>query len=210
MRSECLVLAPLIAVVACACGNGAPADDVLAVSATLPGPGGDVVVDFSDARSRGEWWPCDGRLTAQACVDDAHVNVFVSLPVVDRVEELGSTICVQDGAASGAFEILKNRFDNLADARIPDDVSAFVVVGSDADGDGFTEDVEGETAGAARVLEGTIEIFSLNGFDQPLSLRLTGTVEGGAAVEVTFLGPMSVPAVVPPPEGPGTCVTPET
>jgi hypothetical protein len=199
----------VLALLGTACGNGAPADDVLSVRGTLPGPGGDVAVDFSDGRSRGEWWPCDGRLTAQACVDDAHVNVFLSLPVVDRVEELGSTICVQDGSASGAFEILKNRYDNLADARIPDDVSAFVVVGSDTDGDGFVEDIEGETAGAARVLEGTIEIFSLNGFDQPLSMRLTGTVEGGEAVEVTFLGAMSVPAVVPPPEGPGTCVASE-
>jgi hypothetical protein len=207
MRSERLALFSLL--VLGACGNGAPTDDVLAVKATLPGPGGDVVVDFRDGRSRGEWWPCDGRLTAQACVDDAHVTVFLSLPVVDRVEELGSTICVQDGTASGAFEILKNRYDNLADARIPADVSAFVVVGSDADGDGFIEDIDGETLGASRVLEGTIEIFSLNGFDEPLSLRLTGTVEGGAPVEVIFLGPMSVPAVVPPPEGPGTCVAPE-
>ena len=33
--------------------------------------------------------------------------------------------------------------------------------------------------------------------------------EGGAPIEVTFLGPMSVPAVVPPPEGPETCVAPE-
>jgi hypothetical protein len=192
-----------------ACGNGAPTDEVLALTTTLPGPDGEVAVDFRDGRSRGEWWPCDGRLTAQTCVGDAHVNVFLSLPVVDRVEELGSTICVQDGAASGAFEILKNRYDNLADARIPEDVSAIIVVGSDADGDGFVEDVDGETAGAGLVVEGTIELFSLNGFDQPLSLRLTGTVEGGAPIEVTFLGPMSVPAVVPPPEGPETCVAPE-
>lgn len=207
MRSEIFARVVVVLVLA-GCGNGAPVDDTLTVRGRLPGPDGSVDVDYKDAAARGEWWPCDGRLTARACVGDAHVNVYLSLPVVDRVEELGFNLCVQDGVASGAFEILKNRFDNLADARVPDDVSAFVVVGSDADGDGFVEDIPGETLGAARVVDGTIEIFSLNGFDAPLSMRLRGTVEGGDDVEVTFLGPMSVPAVVPPPDGPGSCVTP--
>lgn len=191
------------------CGNGAPSQDVFAVTGTLPGPdGADVVIEYSDPAARGEWWPCDGRLTAPTCVGDAHVNVFLSIPIVDRVEELGFNLCVQDGVASGAFEILQDRYKNLADARVPDDVQVLVVVGSDTDGDGFVENIAGETTAAARVVEGTIEIFSLNGFDEPLSMRLTGTVEGGEPIEVTFLGAMTVPAVVPPPDGPSTCVAP--
>jgi len=187
--------------------NSAPTTDVLSVAGRLPGPAGAIEVDFSDARSRGEWWPCDGRLTAQACVGDAHVNVFLGLPVFASVDELGANRCVFDGVASGAFEILQNRFDNNQDATIPGDVSAFILVGSDANGDGFvaTEDAA-ETDGIARVVEGTLTLFSLTGFDAPLSMRLAGTTEAGDEVDVTFLGPMTVPATVPPLEGPATCV----
>jgi hypothetical protein len=192
-------------VVLAGCNNGAPATNVLSLSATLPGPGGEVVIDYEDDESRGEWWPCDARLTARACVGDAHVAVFFSLPVVDRLAELGSTICVDGDVASGAYEIFKDRYDNLADARIPEDVSAFVVVGSDADGDGVIETLAPETHGAARVVEGRVEIFALTGFDAPLSLRLTGTTENGEPVAVTFLGPMTVPAAIPGPEGPASC-----
>ena len=84
------------------CSN-APSVDVLRVTGSLDGPNGPVDVAFEDSGSRGEWWPCDGRLTAQACIGGAHVNVFFSLPVVDSVQELGSTICVEDGIAHGAF-----------------------------------------------------------------------------------------------------------
>lgn len=202
MRNTCWGTAMLMMA---ACNNGAPSSDVLSVSATLPGPGGEVVVDYEDAESRGEWWPCDARLTAEACVGDAHVAIFLSIPVVNRLAELGSTICVQDGVPSGAYEILADRFSNLADARIPEDLSAFVVVGSDVDGDGVVEDLVPEMRGASQVVEGRVEIFALTGFDSPLSVRLTGATENGATVAATFLGPMNVPEEVPAPEGPTTC-----
>lgn len=210
MRSEvvarCLVGLAACVVAGVGCSD-APTTDVLSVAGRVSGPAGAIEVDFSDARSRGEWWPCDGRLTAQACVGDAHVNVFLGLPVFESVDELGANRCVFDGVASGAFEILKNRFDNNQDAVIPGDVSAFILVGSDDNGDGFiaTEDAA-ETDGIARVVEGTLTLFSLTGFDAPLSMRLAGTTEAGDDVDVTFLGPMTVPAVVPPLEGPATCV----
>jgi hypothetical protein len=198
-------LAGLVAAnVAC---NQAPATDVFSVAGRLPGPGGAVEVDFSDARSRGEWWPCEGRLTAQACVGDAHVNVFLGLPVFESVDDLGADRCVFNGVASGAFEILKNRFDNNQDATVPRDVSAFILVGSDDNGDGFVATKNtAETTGIARVVGGTLTLFSLTGFDAPLSMRLEGKTEAGDDVDVTFLGPMTVPTVVPPLEGPATCV----
>ncbi len=34
------------------CNNGAPATNVLSLSATLPGPGGEVVIDYEDDESR--------------------------------------------------------------------------------------------------------------------------------------------------------------
>jgi hypothetical protein len=209
MRSKNIASAIVVSTVMVVLGgcSNAPSSEVLAVKGALQGPDGALDVDYSDARSRGEWWPCDGRLTAQACVDGAHVNVFFSLPVVNRVEELGSTICVEDGVAQGAFEILERRFKAGQDASVGDDVSVFVVVGSDENDDAFQNpDDPAENAGSAFLSSGTIELFSLNGFDQPLSMHLSGENEEGDVVDVTFLGPMTVPAVVPPPESSATCV----
>jgi hypothetical protein len=208
MSSDAAVVAlGVLMVIGASSCDPAPSEPVLRIQARLPGPGGATDVDFRDSRSRGEWWPCDGRLTAQACVGDAHVNVFLSLPTFQSVDELGGSRCVFDGVASGAFEILRARFDNNQDALVPDDVSAFILVGSDDNGDGFvaTEDAA-ETTGITRVARGTLTLFSLTGFDAPLSMRLEGTTDAGDDVDVTFLGPMTVPAMVVPLEGPATCV----
>jgi hypothetical protein len=201
-----VVLGVLMVIGVSSC-DPAPSEPVLRIQARLPGPGGATDVDFRDSRSRGEWWPCDGRLTAQACVGDAHVNVFLSLPTFQSIDELGGSRCVFDGVASGAFEILQARFDNNQDALVPDDVSAFILVGSDANGDGFVAagDVA-ETTGVTRVARGVLTLFSLTGFDAPLSIRLEGTTDAGDDVDVSFLGPMTVPAAVLPLEGPATCV----
>jgi len=207
LSSQRLILAGALAVqLGAGCGVPAPTEDVLSVRGSFNGPTGLVDVDFSDGGSRGEWWPCDGRLTAQACVGDAHVNVFLGLPVFRELSELGGDRCVFDGVASGAFEILERKFDNNQDAKVPDDVSAFVLVGSDADGDGFVETNDGdETVAAGRILSGDITLFSLTGFDAPLALHLVGSTDAGTSIDVTFLGPMTVPAVVPALEGPDTC-----
>ena len=91
MRFESRAFAPL-ALAACAASavactsddDALPKEDVLRVEGTLPGPNGPQGLSFRDARSRGEWWPCDARFTAQACVDDGdrsyHVNVFIGRP----------------------------------------------------------------------------------------------------------------------------------
>ncbi len=201
-----VVLGVLMVIGAVSC-DPAPSDPVLRIQARLPGPGGATDIDFRDSRSRGEWWPCDGRLTAQACVGDAHVNVFLSLPTFQSIDELGGSRCVFDGVASGAFEILQARFDNNQDALVPDDVSAFILVGSDDNGDGFVAAGDAaETTGVTRIARGALTLFSLTGFDAPLSIRLAGTTDAGDDVDVSFLGPMTVPAAVLPLEGPATCV----
>ena len=201
-----VVLGVLMVIGAVSC-DPAPSDPVLRIQARLPGPGGATDIDFRDSRSRGEWWPCDGRLTAQACVGDAHVNVFLSLPIFQSIDELGGSRCVFDGVASGAFEILQARFDNNQDALVPDDVSAFILVGSDDNGDGFVAAGDAaETTGVTRIARGALTLFSLTGFDAPLSIRLAGTTDAGDDVDVSFLGPMTVPAAVLPLEGPATCV----
>ena len=211
-RSAVVVVVALIS----ACDPQPPANDVLAVSGNLQGPAGAVDVAFSDPRSRGEWWPCDLRMTNQACVNDDdggrfHVGAFIGLPGHDELADLGGSDCVVDGAAQGAFEILRLKFDAGDPALIPDDVSAFVLLGSDVDGDGSADLADGsETRAAARIVSGTVEIGTLFGFLEPLSLRLTGTTaadtEEGAPVVVEFRGPMSNPALVPGLEPPATCV----
>ncbi|MDP2339931.1 MAG: hypothetical protein Q8O67_03150 [Deltaproteobacteria bacterium] len=198
-----------------ACDPQPPATDVLRVQGTMAGPDGDVDVTFADVRSRGEWWPCDGRLTAQACVDGAparqgnkfHVGVFLGRPEIEDISQLGANGCVVDGAAQGAFEILRLKFDALDPAIIPDDITAFVLIGSDVDGDGSADlqDAE-ETRAAARIVSGEVEIGTLLGFEEPFAFRLTGKTEEGEDVVVEFRGPMSNPALVPGLEAPSTCI----
>ena len=204
-----VVVVAFCCVVCCvACDPQPPGSDVLRVQGTLPGPDGAVDVDFADLRSRGEWWPCDARMTAQLCVDDEfHVGVFLGLPAHDDVSNLGGGSCAVDGVAQGAFEILRSKFDAGDAALVGDDVSAFVLIGSDVDGDG-SADLEdpGETRAVTRVVQGRVEIGTLFGFEEPFSFRLTGQTEAGDDVVVEFRGEMSNPPLVPGLEAPTTCV----
>jgi hypothetical protein len=198
------------------CPEAPPTTDVLTLSGALSGPGGDVDVDFSDAASRGEWWPCEARLTATACVSEGggqhHVNVFIARPEIDDIASLGGTGCVVDGAAQGAFEILRAAFGSASgEAVIGEDVNVFVLVGSDVDGDGSADlDDDGETFAVAKLSGGTVGLVSLQDFTDPLSLRIDGAAEGvDGDVTVVFLGPMTNPQVIAPLEPPTTCVAPE-
>lgn len=192
------------------CDPAPPTSDVLHIQGTLKGPGGDANIDFSDTRSKGEWWPCDARLTAQACVDDEfHVGVFIGRPERQDVSELGGNDCVVEGEPQGAFEILRSKFDDAGTAKIGEDVSAFVLIGSDKNGDQSADvDDEEETRAVAVVSEGTIEMAALNGFEDPFSMRLSGKADGNDVV-VDFLGPMSNPALVPGLEPATSCVVTE-
>ncbi len=194
----------------CACDPQPPASEVLRVQGDLTGPEGSVDVAFDDPRARGEWWPCDARLTSQACVDDDfHVGVFLGLPTHDDISDLGGNACVVEGEAQGAFEILRLKFDAGDTPLIPDDVSAFVLIASDVDGDGSADlDSAAETHAAARISVGSIDIGTLFGFEETFSLRLTGTTEEDEDVVVEFRGEMTNPALVPGLEAPATCVGP--
>ncbi len=208
-------VAAVVAVVAgmAACDPQPPTTDVLRVDGALPGVGGDdVTVAFSDVRSRGEWWPCDARLTAQACVDDDeegrfHVNVFLGMPFRDAVADLGAQDCVVDGAAQGAFEILRDGFDHGGHSTIGTDISAFVVVASDLDDDGTADLDDGaETLAVTQLVSGDVEMSTLQGFEDPFAFRLTGKTETDRDVVVEFRGPMSNPRLVAGLEPATTCV----
>lgn len=210
MNASCL-LAVVIAAgfVGAACAPGLPGDDVLRVQGTLEGPGGNVDVAFDDARSKGEWWPCESRFTAQSCVDgdggSFHVNVFVGRPELKGIDELGGNDCVVEGEPQGAFEIL--RAGSGRPSVIGEDVSAFVVIASDVDGNGSADlDVADETLGTAVVESGTMETTRLAEFDEVFAFRLTGKTSDDHDVVIEFFGDMTNPAVLPGLEPATTCV----
>lgn len=198
----------VIVVAAASCQPQPPAADLLRVQGALQGPAGAVDVDFADVRTRGEWWPCDVRLTTQACVEgDFHVGVFLGLPAHDDLSDLGRNTCTVDGVAQGAFEILQSKFDRGDPALIPDDISAFALIGSDGDGDGSADLANpDETHASTHIVEGAVEIGTLFGFEEPFSFRLTGQNDQGQDVVVEYRGAMSNPALVPGLEAPSTCV----
>lgn len=202
------VAAVAVIVVGGACAPALPAEDVLHLQGTVEGPGGPANLDFSDTRSKGEWWPCDARFTAQACVADGeknfHVNVFVARPEITEVKDLGGDACVVDGEPQGAFEVLR------AGAGRPfvvgEDVSAFVLVASDEDGNGAASlDDDAETLAVAAVESGSIETSRLQNFDDVFAFRLTGKADGNDVV-VEFHGATANPLVVPGLEPAGSCV----
>lgn len=207
MNSKACALFFVCAAGTVSCDGGPPTTDILSIKGTLRGPIGEDNIDFSDTRSKGEWWPCDARLTAQTCVDDEfHVGVFIGRPELDGVADLGGNGCVVDGEPQGAYEILRSKFDDFGTAEIGVDVSAFVVIASDKDGDQSADvDSADESKAIAVIDDGKIEMSALAGFEDPFAMRLTGTADGNDVV-VDFLGPMSNPGFIPGLEASTTCV----
>lgn len=169
-----------------------------------------VEVTFDSDNARGEWWTCELRLTAESCVGDHHVNVWLAMPGSTTFDLLGQPTCVTDGVAFGAFEQLTAELDAGDPVLVPDDLEVLVLLASDVDGDG-TADLanDDETSAASRLASGTVEIVSLGSFDDPVSLRIAGKTVGGVDVAIDVQGDT---APVPNP-GPldvaRTCVAPE-
>ncbi len=202
MTARVLALAALVA-------TGCPAvppEDTFTLSGDLErdGVGGSsstaVAVDFGSKNARGEWWSCDLRLTANACVGQHHVNVYLALPSVVDFDGLGHAACVGgDGQPWGAYELLMQKTDDGEPITIPGDVSVLALVASDVDGDGAADLADDtETTAATRLMDGEVEVLHIGSFDDPVSLRVTGTTATGNAVSAEFSGPTS-PAPNPPP-----------
>jgi hypothetical protein len=164
-----------------------------------------VVVDYLSDGSRGEWWPCDLRMTAQGCVDGKHVNVYAALPNVTSIDGLARNACVVDGVPYGVYELIDDtREDELA---LGTEVNAFVLVASNVNepaGADLSDDEE--THAASRLVSGTLSIFEKGRPDEPLYVKLVGRTAAGRDVTVEFNGPMSAPLTIPPLESPSTCV----
>ena len=165
---------------------------------------GQVDVDFTSSPARGEWWPCDLRLTSQACIGEHHVNVFLSLPEVSDFALIGGTSCVQDGVPFGLLEVMQQK--GRGTYTIGADISAFVLVASDTDdAPGVLFNSDAETTAATRITAGAVTVTGLAGRDG-ITLTMDFTTADGHEVTGSFSGPTSLPAVVPTIEGPSTCV----
>lgn len=216
------MMAPRMLVLAGALGGVAllgacpdlPAEDTLTLAGDLERDGvaggstTAVAVDFGSKNARGEWWSCDLRLTANACVGEHHVNLYVALPSVTSFDGLGRPGCVgASGQPYGAFEMLADKTAEGEPVTIPGDATVLALVASDLDGDGaadLADDVE--TTAASRLTEGSVTVLGIGSFDDPLSVRIEGSTANGNAVSAEFSGPTSPVPNPPPLDVARTCV----
>jgi len=167
-----------------------------------------VSVDYASTDPRGEWWPCDLRMTALACVGDHHVNVYVSLPEVADLDGVARNGCVVDGRAYGVFELFEHeRGGTKKTWNLGTELQAFVVIASDVDdvpGAELTRD--DEATAASRIATGTLTVQFFQDLDSRLHVSIEGETTQGRAVDIDFNGPMSAPGNIPVLESPATCV----
>src|SRR5688572_18115353 len=194
----------------CGCEPVAGASELI-VQGTLCGPGQDCDVnvctrdlDVDDASARGEWWPCDAWLTAAGCIrDEFHVNVFFGPPGAASVADLGGASC-----AEGVHEIFARAAEEGTDPVLDVDFTAFVLIGSDVDGDGAANQCdEDETFAASKLEAGPLPQLRIASID-PLGIRLEAQSDRGLAVVVDYRGPMVVKEAATPLEAPAACVEP--
>ena len=215
MRARAVAFAPFVALLA-GCPH-LPAAEVLSVQGQLERDGVDggdtttVPFAFTGAAARGEWWPCDARLTAATCDGDRHVNVYLGLPNVTSFDALGQRGCVDaDGNAAGVYETLLGRTNAGDPITLPSVLNVLVLVASDVNGDGSADLVDDEeTAAASRFGRGAITVTSLGRFDGPMGLVVEGATAEGQPLTVEFQGPMSSVNTIPTLDAPRSCVAAE-
>jgi hypothetical protein len=163
-----------------------------------------VPVSFRSTGSRAEWWPCDLRLTAQGCVGDHHVNVYITRGDVPDFSGVGGAACVSGDTADGVYEAIQAKSGGTH--ALGSELNAWVVVASDVDGaPGAVFNDDAETTAATRLTSGELAIVNWAGLDF-IGLTIAGTTAEGRSVDVSFAGPVDQPGVVPTLEGPSTCV----
>lgn len=186
-----------------ACGGAANgATDQLVVEGTLDRNGvtsesSDAVpVNYASELSRGDWWPCDLRVTAQECVGDAHVNVYLALPSVTDIRDVGGAGCNRDGVYFGLYEWMAEQ-GGRGEYQIGQEVNAFVLLASDHDdvlGADFENDTE--TTAVSRLVSGTLRVDRWAEYNA-IGFQLDGVTSQGREVSITFLGPTYSGSVVP-------------
>ncbi len=163
-----------------------------------------VPLTFLSEGARGQWWPCDMRMTATGCVDDHHVNVYISGPEDRTINDLGRGNCIVQGTPQGVYERMDEEKAGIY--TIGQDFNVFVVIASDIvepGGANFADDVE--TTAVSRLESGEVEVVRFRALEAA-DIAIRGTTDEGNAVGTPFRGPMTIPNVVPPLEAADTCV----
>jgi hypothetical protein len=210
--SASLVLGGVIVQLALVAGCPAVGDaERLHLTGTLEREGAEgtdtsaVEVQYLSDTSRGEYWPCDLRLTALGCVGEHHVNVYVTMPQIVQVSDIGRAACVVDGVPSGVYEAFDTPGAELF--TIGSDLNAYIIVASDVvepSGAELTDDQE--TTAASKLATGTVNLVTFGGLDGNLRVVIDGETTEGNTVHVEFHGPMTNPGAIPLLESPSTCV----
>lgn len=199
-----------IVLVAAACGRDVVVENQFAVEGALDRESifgedaSEVLIAYRSETARGEWWPCDLRLTAGGCVDDHHVNVFITRADAEFTD-VGSGACFDaNGDAQGVLQALFETGQGTY--AIGADFNAFVVIASDTDDTpGADFESADETTAAAAISSGSLEVIGFAG-ESGITLALDGQTREGREVRIEFAGPTSVPAQVTPLDGPESCV----
>jgi hypothetical protein len=200
----------IVAVVALGACQGAPPANELSVFGKLERDGfdavaQDVAISYGSKNARGEWWNCELRMTATACVGDHHVNAWIAMPNVESLDKLGGTSCVDANQKPfGAFELLTDKLAHGEPAQVPGDVQVMLLVASDKNGDGIANLADDkETVAASKLLNGTVEVKEMGSFNDPVALTISGlTSLDSLQVNLDMNGPTSPvpnPATLEPP-----------
>ena len=196
-----LLCAGSLALAACGGGVNVPQDE-LRIEGELDRNGVTqtqspaVEVAYASELSRGDWWPCDLRVTAQECVGDAHVNVYLTLPSVSEIADVGGAACVNGGEARGLYEWMAEQ-GGRGEYEIGQDLNAFVLVASDHDdtlGADFNNDTE--TKAVSRLVSGTLRVDRWADYNA-IGFHLEGETSQSRRVTIDFLGPTYSGSVVP-------------
>lgn len=206
-------LAVLVGALACGCPH-VPAAGELVVSGAMERDGvGEtslkkVDVAYTSKEAKGEWWNCELRMTAGACVGDHHVNAWIGMPGTNTFDDVGQTGCVDaNGTAFGAFEQLTLKVHDGDAIAVPTDVSVLLLVASDVDGvRGADLTNDAETTAASRLVSGTVNVLSIASFDKPVILTVDGKTGAGNDVHLELNGPTSPAPQAPPLDKARTCV----
>jgi hypothetical protein len=183
----------------------------LVIEGVLASPSGDAfTLRLDDKQARGEWWPCEGRLTTSACVGDRHVEIILARPNVEDFFAAGAKNCVANGVAEGAFESAQFAFSFRDAQRVPEDMRVFVVLASDKN-DNAKADLLDEAGtptenevGALDALAGTLTVDRLDGFEGSFAAHFEGKSSNGA-LAFSFFGEMRTAETVLPVQQASTC-----
>jgi hypothetical protein len=207
MKFQTPSLIPLLLLPLTACPQSA--EGLLRVSGLLDGVGDNAsfAAEHVDAQASGVWWPCDAMLTSVGCTSDRYARIFLALPTVTDIINVGGRDCVDqagtpddltDDVADGVYEELLRRFAGGDALTIPTDINVFVLIAADTDEEAGADIRDpAETSALTRLESGSMEIRKVTpDFNDDVSFIIQNGRSSQGAVDIEFRGTMSNPDLV--------------